>query len=348
MISTRMYWFDECLEFRIAWMTIWLSIKMTHFSREVSTAWASSIIWRTSIKFLSFVAYIVDVLNLFMYWVRFVQILLIESEDVIAVASTWSSISLSSMYMRIVADSMMLCFSMTSSTNSFMQTVDDDHHDDTTCDWRFSSRSSCSLNLSFKMFENRSRELCASRFRCDLSLFSSIVIMSSCSDEILIRNVISSAVCSSCCCTESRCAFTFTATLAIVRNAFVMICVARLWIFLMTLIILLSRLMYSVSEMCHAKQSYIIWDMIIALYIYLFIHRLSQLLSDCYAAYNYRYRYFYTSLENRAILATIVSRSNRLFSARIAFFSLELSLLIVFLIVLRLWLVRSFLILLNF
>lgn len=68
----------------------------------------------------------------------------------------------------------------------------------------------------------------------------------------------SSAVCSSCCSGESRCASISTAALAVVRKALVMICAARLWIreIAVTIALPLPLPLPLFSGMCYAEQLY--------------------------------------------------------------------------------------------
>lgn len=100
------------------------------------------------------------------------------------------------------------------------------HHGGTTCGWRLSSRSSCRPYLRSRILENRSRGLCASLDRL-APLPAPVTAMSLYIGLVLMRSVVSSAVCSSCCCTGSKFASTSTAAPAVVRNAPVMVCAAR-------------------------------------------------------------------------------------------------------------------------
>jgi len=156
--------------------------------------------------------------------------------------------------MRIVAGLVASCSLIASSADPFMHINGGVHHGGTTCGWRFSSRSSSTLYLRSRMPENLSRGLCASRFRLVLPWSLPDAAMSSCSGEVLMRTVASSAVCSSCCCTGSRCASTSTAAPTVVQNAPVIIWAARLWIFLMAFIILLPRLVKPLPGIYHAEH----------------------------------------------------------------------------------------------
>lgn len=139
------------------------------------------------------------------------------------------------------------------------------HHGRTTCGWRRSSRSSCKLYLRSRMLENRARGLCASFVR--LAPQPALgTAMSSCIRVVLMRSVVSRAVCSTCCSTGSRFAPTSTAAPAVVQDALVIVCAARLCIFRIALIIELPLLVYPVPGICHADHPYSIWSIIITRY----------------------------------------------------------------------------------